>query len=93
MAEVIGDAYVGTVWAEAAAKIGATAGQVSAVMTECMRVYHLRPFISPSVRWQVLVPLHYPAGFESVTVLTLKCVRRDVLVPVVVMIPEGVDSL
>jgi len=39
------------------------------------------------------VPLHYPAGFESVTVLTLKCVRRDVLVPVVVMIPEGVDSL
>lgn len=87
------DDVLDQMWAACGAGIGANAQEMHAAVTAAMQVYHLRPYVSPYLRWQLLVPMSYPNGFDGALLLGLKVKLWDVPFPLVVLLPEGVDSL
>lgn len=80
-------------WGHAAKQVGATPEQMRAVVGAAMQVYGLRPFMPPGMQWQLLVPLSYPDQLDGLTVLGIPVRAWDVPVPLVVLLPAGVDSL
>lgn len=91
--DVTTEEVISRVWHLAAKGSGLPASELEAVVREAVRQLQAAYYLPPSWRWHIFVPYSYAYAWSGTQIMGVGFQRRDVPRPVLVLLPEGVDSL